>query len=49
MNSDTCHKCHESVVSTDGIHWTHGHGDNYCGTGDGATAYPTYTNQDGDK
>lgn len=36
----TCTVCHEPVTSTDGVHWTHRHGSESCGTGDGATAIP---------
>ena len=34
-----CAICHEPIVETD-THWTHVHGDVYCGTGDGSTALP---------
>ncbi|SKZ83565.1 Uncharacterised protein [Mycobacteroides abscessus subsp. abscessus] len=47
---ETCAICHEMIQESDGTNWIHTHSrDEYCGTGDGATAYPTHTNQDGDK
>lgn len=41
MNTDTCAKCSNRVESVDGVHWVHSHADKdeYCGTGDGSTAY----------
>jgi hypothetical protein len=35
-----CTVCSEMIVSIDGLHWTHEHGEVYCGTGDGAMATP---------
>ena len=34
-----CTICHEPIVKIDG-RWTHRHGDQYCGCGDGSVAYP---------
>lgn len=35
-----CQVCHEPIAKG-ASWWIHYHGDTYCGTGDGATAYPT--------
>ena len=39
--TDKCEICTNTITSTDALHWTHPHSDDeYCGTGDGSTAYP---------
>ena len=37
----TCKVCHEPITHN-GAQWLHDHGDLYCGTGDGAMAYPCH-------
>lgn len=42
--TDTCSICHEPIESADEIHWRHSRADKdeFCGTGDGSTAYPAH-------
>ena len=44
MVTDTCSICHEPIESADEIHWRHSRADKdeFCGTGDGSTAYPAH-------
>jgi len=35
-----CGICGEPIRSVDGFRWSHNHGDVYCFTGDGSTAFP---------